>query len=102
MSDVIEVIEKGRFKITPGFGMGGVPSWRLKDSSKKPPRTGVAKLRYQLKLTQLELAALLGWKSGSQVGLYEQGKFTPSAKTAKKLVVIAQQHGIKMTLEDFV
>lgn len=101
MSDVIEVIEKGRFPVTKGFGTGGIPSWQIKDG-KRPPRCGVAKLRYQLKMTQPELAKLLGWAGGAQISLYERGKLMPSAKTAKKLVAIAKQHGIEMTLEDFV
>lgn len=92
-----EIIERGRWKpVNLKFGHG-VTSWDRNTEAK----TSVAKLRYQLKMTQLEFAKGIGINSLQSISVYESGKITPSMKTAMRMIEFAKTRGIVITLDQF-
>jgi len=96
MGRMTGIVESGRWSAVEGLGKGS-PSWERHQEA----RTSVAKVRYQLKLTQTEFAKAVGLKSVQQVSTYETGKNTPSIKNALKIIEYANAQGISITLDQF-
>ena len=87
------IVEKGRWKPVNVSNT----SW----DRNIEPKTSVAKLRYQLKMTQREFAKAIGFNATTQISVYESGKIAPSIKTAMKIVEMAKKRGVEITLEQF-
>lgn len=87
------IVEKGRWKPVNVSNT----SW----DRNIEPKTSVAKLRYQLKMTQIEFAKAIGFNAATQISVYESGKIAPSIKTAMKIVEMAKKKGVEITLEQF-
>ena len=60
----------------------------------------IKKIRQQLLMTQSEFAEKLEM-SKQMISNYENGLYKPSMKTIKKLIKLANQHGIEINLDDF-
>lgn len=59
----------------------------------------IKELRKKLQMTQVELAQELGC-SQNTISQYEHGVKTPSVKIAQKMVRLAKENKIKVTLTD--
>jgi len=94
MNRMTGIIEKGRLE--PVLSRHRKPSWEYGEV----PKTPVAKLRYQLKMTQQVFAKAAGINEG-QISLYESGKVNPGIKTMIKMIELAGAHGLAITLDQF-
>lgn len=56
-------------------------------------------IRAQLKLTQAELAKLIGCTQGN-IGHYENKNQTISPEVARQIISVAKERGLEITLED--
>lgn len=95
MGRMTGIVEVGKWEPVKLEGGGGRTSWERGLT----PKTVIAKLRYDCKMTQGEFARAVGICNLSQVSHYESGKTRPRIDTARKVIAFARERGIEMTLE---
>lgn len=61
----------------------------------------IIELRRRLGLNRKEFTALLGLKTRQTTRYWERGMKVPNLKSATKLIELAQDVGLELTLKDF-
>ena len=76
----------------------GAMSWERRG---KKADTIIAKVRQLLNINQTEFAVLCGIGCTQMVSQYETGRTLPKLEVVMRVIEVAKENGIVITLEDF-